>query len=84
MLASIKTIDDISLTTNGLLLSKYAAELKKAGLKRINVSLDTLKKDRFSRITRKGSSPDAVIEGIEAAKILETFLHHPHPDLKEC
>lgn len=43
MLAKIEAIDDISLTTNGILLGRYAAELKQAGLRRVNVSLDTLK-----------------------------------------
>ncbi|GAH78447.1 unnamed protein product, partial [marine sediment metagenome] len=51
MLADINTIDDISLTTNGTLLSRYAAELKQAGLQRVNVSLDTLKPDKFEFIT---------------------------------
>lgn len=66
MLAGIGTIDDISLTTNGILLSRYAAELKQAGLHRVNVSLDTLKPERFERITRCGSLQDT-LTGIEAA-----------------
>jgi cyclic pyranopterin phosphate synthase len=68
MLTQIEAIDDISLTTNGTLLSGYAAELKQAGLGRVNVSLDTLKQDRFERITRVGSNLDQVLEGIEVAK----------------
>jgi cyclic pyranopterin phosphate synthase len=68
MLAGIKAIDDISLTTNGTLLGDYAAELKKAGLQRINVSLDTLKPDRFERITRSGSNLGQVLEGIRVAR----------------
>jgi len=68
MLAQIEAIDDISLTTNGVLLSSYAAELKQAGLQRVNVSLDTLKQDRFERITRGGSNLEQVLEGIEAAR----------------
>jgi cyclic pyranopterin phosphate synthase len=67
MLAQIDTIDDISLTTNGLLLSRYAAELKAAGLRRVNVSLDTLKPDRFELITR-GRGLSDVLEGIEVAR----------------
>jgi len=67
MLARIKEIDDISLTTNGILLAQYAAELKAAGLQRVNVSLDTLKPERFKYITRGGNLDD-VLEGIEAAK----------------
>ncbi len=68
MLAQIDTIDDISLTTNGTLLSRYAAELKQAGLKRVNISLDTLKPDKFGYITRSNYSLSDVLEGINAAK----------------
>jgi len=67
MLAQIAAIDDISLTTNGILLAHYAAELQSAGLRRVNVSLDTLKSDRFKYITRCGNLGD-VLEGIEVAK----------------
>jgi cyclic pyranopterin phosphate synthase len=68
MLAQIDGIDDISLTTNGTLLSHYAAELKQAGLHRVNVSLDTLKQDKFSLITRSNLALDDVLAGIEAAR----------------
>lgn len=67
MLARIQGIDDISLTTNGVLLQRYADELKSAGLRRINVSLDSLRSDRFHRITRMGNLDD-VLRGIEAAR----------------
>jgi cyclic pyranopterin phosphate synthase len=67
MLAGIDAIDDISLTTNGTLLAQHAAELKEAGLQRVNVSLDTLKPDRFRAITRCGSLEDT-LKGIEAAR----------------
>ncbi len=66
MLSQIEGIDDISLSTNGTLLKKYALELKQAGLKRVNVSLDTLKAGRFRHITRLGELAD-VLDGIEAA-----------------
>ncbi|MFC1931613.1 GTP 3',8-cyclase MoaA [Chloroflexota bacterium] len=66
MLAKIKSVDDISLTTNGTLLAQYAAELKSAGLRRVNISLDTLKPDKFQQITRVGNLSD-VLEGIEVA-----------------
>lgn len=66
MLAQIEGIEDISLTTNGTLLQKYAVELKEAGLRRLNISLDTLKEDRFGEITRCGELSDA-LEGIKAA-----------------
>ena len=68
MLTRIAAIDDISMTTNGLLLSRYAAELKEAGLRRINVSLDTLKQDRFEAITCRGDNLNTVLEGIEVAR----------------
>lgn len=67
MLSQVKGIDEVSLTTNGTLLKKYVLELKKAGLKRINVSLDTLKANRFRYITRLGELKD-VLDGIEAAR----------------
>jgi len=66
MLSKVKGIDDISLTTNGTLLKKYAMELKQAGLKRVNISLDTFKSDRFRYITRCGELKDA-LDGIDAA-----------------
>jgi cyclic pyranopterin phosphate synthase len=66
-IAAIKGIDDISLTTNGMLLKQYAAALKEAGLNRVNVSLDTLKPERFHAITRLGKL-EPVLEGIEEAK----------------
>ena len=68
MLSHIEGIDDISLTTTGILLSKYAVELKEAGLKRVNVSLDTLKEDRFKRITGSNKLKE-VLAGIEAARL---------------
>ena len=67
ILSQIEGIRELSLTTNGILLKDCALELKQAGLSRINVSLDTLKADRFSNITRLGKLED-VLAGIEAAK----------------
>ena len=67
-IASIKNIpgiEDLSLTTNGILLSRYAEELKSAGLDRVNVSLDTLKPERYREITRSGDL-SLVLKGIEA------------------
>jgi cyclic pyranopterin phosphate synthase len=55
MIAQIPGISDIALTTNGYLLESAAADLARAGLTRVNVSLDTLNPQRFSRITRGGS-----------------------------
>jgi cyclic pyranopterin phosphate synthase len=67
MLSQIRGIEEVSLTTNGTLLKKYAHELKRVGLRRVNVSLDTLKPDRFRYITRLGELGDT-LDGIEAAK----------------
>lgn len=67
MLASVEGIQDIAITTNGVLLGKYAHDLRKAGLKRVNVSLDTLRPDRFRHITRGGRIED-VLEGLKAAE----------------
>jgi cyclic pyranopterin phosphate synthase len=66
MLAGIEGIDDLSLTTNGILLTQHAAALKKAGLHRVNVSLDTLRPERFRLITRCGELEDT-LKGIAAA-----------------
>jgi len=67
MISEIEGIQDIGMTTNGLLLPRYAKKLKKAGLHRVNVSLDTLDPEKFKRITRLGNL-DGVLAGIEAAQ----------------
>jgi cyclic pyranopterin phosphate synthase len=61
------TLDELTLTTNGSQLPKYAAELADCGVKRINVSLDTLDADKFRAITRWGEL-DKVLAGIDAAQ----------------
>lgn len=66
MLRSIPEIEDITLTTNGILLEELAEGLKAAGLSRINVSLDSLDESRFKQITRWGSL-EKVLKGIEKA-----------------
>ena len=58
---------DLSLTTNGALLAEQAEPLYRAGLRRINVSLDTLRPDRFRELTKRGDLNE-VLAGIEAAK----------------
>lgn len=63
----IQGIEDISLTTNGILLKRYAHTLAEAGLKRVNVSLDTLQSHKYREITRCGDIR-AVLEGIHEAK----------------
>ncbi|MEW5961947.1 MAG: GTP 3',8-cyclase MoaA [Pseudomonadota bacterium] len=60
-------LDELTLTTNASQLTKYAAELKACGVERINVSLDTLRPDRFKAITRWGEI-DTVLRGIDAAE----------------
>jgi cyclic pyranopterin phosphate synthase len=60
-------LDELTLTTNGSQLTRYADELSAAGVKRINVSLDTLDPEKFTAITRWGKL-DQVLGGIDAAK----------------
>ena len=67
MLSRIKGIEDLTMTTNGTMLDKYAQALKDAGLKRVNISLDTLTPQRYKEITRCGEL-DNVLKGIDAAK----------------
>jgi GTP 3',8-cyclase len=59
-------LNDLTMTTNGTLLAKYAGELSAIGMRRINVSLDTLKRDVFERISRRDMLDD-VLKGIDAA-----------------
>ncbi len=67
MVAAVPGIRDIGLTTNGLLLAGQAQALYDAGLRRINISLDTLNPDKFRQITRRDGL-DQVLAGIQAAK----------------
>lgn len=66
-LAEIPGVDDLAMTTNGHLLADLAAPLQKAGLKRLNISIDTLQTQRFTDLTR-GGSLQHVLDGIHAAK----------------
>jgi cyclic pyranopterin phosphate synthase len=66
MIAEIKDVKDLALTTNGILLSDLAGELKSAGLARVNVSLDTVDPVKFKALTRGGNIQD-VFNGIRAA-----------------
>jgi cyclic pyranopterin phosphate synthase len=72
-LAAIEDVHDLSLTTNGYLLTKQVDDLVRAGLRRINVSLDSLAPDRFFQLTRRDSLAQ-VLEGLEAAQ--------RHPELR--
>ena len=73
MLSAIPGVDDLSLTTNGVLLDRYAGPLVEAGLRRLNVSLDSLSHVRFAEITRRDAL-DRVLAGLEAAEA--------HPELR--
>ena len=73
MLSRIEGVRDLSLTTNGVLLHRFAAPLVEAGLRRINVSLDTLNHVRFAEIARRDAL-DAVLRGLEEAE--------RHPELR--
>ncbi len=65
-LAALPGIEDLSLSTNATLLQRHAGELREAGISRINVSLDSLRPERFEQIT--GSSLKPVLDGLVAAK----------------
>jgi len=67
-LTSIPGVDDVALTTNGVLLGKYATELKAAGLQRITVSLDSLDPAIFARMSGGFGGVDEVLDGIEHAR----------------
>jgi len=67
MLAGIKGIKDLAMTTNGVLLDQFAQPLKDAGLHRLNVSLDSINPVRFKETTRCGNLED-VLRGLDAAK----------------
>jgi cyclic pyranopterin phosphate synthase len=66
-LSKLEGLHDISLTTNGALLAEQAGDLKAAGLQRINVSIDTLRPDRFTALTKRGNLEE-VLKGLFAAK----------------
>lgn len=67
---AIEEIEDIALTTNGLLLHKYAKELYAAGLKRLNISLDALEPELFGKMNGRGIAPDPILKNIDLAKQL--------------
>lgn len=67
MLTQIEGIEEVAMTTNGVLLSRYAEDLKKAGLSRVNISLDSVSHEKYAEITR-GGNLEEVFAGIRAAK----------------
>jgi GTP 3',8-cyclase len=66
-LAMLPNVDDLALTTNGMLLAEQAAPLRRAGLRRLNISLDTLNEEVFQQISRRPGL-DRVLAGIAAAQ----------------
>src|SRR5204863_4737336 len=74
MLAAIDGVDDLSLTTNGYLLERDADALVAAGIRRVNVSIDSLQRDKFFEMTRRDALPQ-VLRGLDA------LARHPqvHP-----
>ena len=66
-IANVPGIDEVCITTNGVLLDKYAKDLYDAGVRKLNISLDTLNKDKYRKITRLGNIDD-VLTGIKKAK----------------
>lgn len=86
-------LEELTLTTNGTQLARFADDLRSAGVRRINVSLDTLDREQFARLTRRDSLPQ-VLEGIAAAQAaglsvklntvaLKGINHAEIPDLVE-
>jgi cyclic pyranopterin phosphate synthase len=67
LLAANDDVEDLALTTNGILLAEQAAELRSAGLRRVNISLDALREETFQRIARRPGL-DRVLTGIAAAQ----------------
>ena len=66
-IAALDGVEEVCLTTNGMALPRFAAPLREAGVSRLNVSLDTLRPDRFAHMTRVGRL-DHVLDGLRAAK----------------
>ena len=70
MISAIAGINDLAMTTNGVLLNRFAKPLAEAGLNRVNISLDTMDPEKYHSITRLGKI-EAVFRGIEAAQLAE-------------
>src|SRR5512139_4095945 len=80
--AAVPGVRDLAMTTNGTALPEMAVPLRKAGLSRVNVSLDTIRRDRFAEITRRDALPrvlsgieEAVRAGLAPVKINVVLLH---------
>ena len=68
MLTSIGALDDLSLSTNGVLLAEHADALRDAGVRRVNVSLDSLRPERVDAIARRPGAFPKIMEGLDAAE----------------
>lgn len=86
----LKGLEELTLTTNGSQLSKHAAALKKAGVKRINISIDSLKPERFKKITRTGNLgkvlsglQSSIDEGFEGIKLNTVLMRGSNDDEAE-
>lgn len=66
MISEVEGIEDLSMTTNAVLLKQFARPLKEAGLQRLNISLDSVNRESFARITKRDCLPE-VLEGIDEA-----------------
>jgi cyclic pyranopterin phosphate synthase len=67
-IAAVSGIDDIALSTNAVLLEPLADELRSAGIRRVNISLDSLQPDRIDAIARRAGSHQAILAGLDAAE----------------
>jgi cyclic pyranopterin phosphate synthase len=69
LLRQVEELEEISLSTNGILLPRFATELRLAGVDRVNISLDTLRRERFERIARRPVRVfDEIMSGLDAAE----------------
>ena len=68
MIAAVPEIEDLSLSTNAVLLAENAEALKQAGVQRLNISLDSLQADRVDAISRRPGSYSKIMEGLDAAE----------------
>jgi len=68
LLSSVEGIEDLSISTNGVLLDRLAQELKEAGATRVNISLDSFRKDRVDALGRREGTYERVLEGLKAAE----------------
>jgi cyclic pyranopterin phosphate synthase len=73
LLSSVEGIDDLSISTNGVLLDRMAQEFKDAGATRVNVSLDSFREDRVDALARRKGTFDRVLEGLKAAEAAGLF-----------